>query len=195
MRFLKSNIDSITKLYINQIGVAIFSMFLYTATGAVESNHTALIKCLISVFSIAFYFALVYNVAWEIGAKDKIRIDAKRLEREPKKGIFLGFWANSLNFIVVGAALILYVLYALTSVEVFQSLFAILNLIFRLFVSMYLGVIQGICASFEESVHLYWISQTVLYIVFCVISSLVIHMSYLLGLNDWRIFKKTAQKK
>jgi hypothetical protein len=134
-------------------------------------------------------------VAWEIGAKDKIRVDAQRLTRDPKKGILLGLWANSLNFIVIGVALILYILYALSGAEAFHSIFAILNLIFRLFVSMYLGSIQVICAAFENSTHLYWLSQTFLYIIFSALSAFVIYISYIFGLNDWRIFKKSIPKK
>lgn len=195
MQFLKENFDNILKLYINQIGVAIFSMFLYTAAGAIDSEYSLITKVFISLFSILFYCVLIYNVAWEIGAKDKIRIDAKRLERTPSKGIKIGLWSNSLNFLVIGIALILYVLYAITNVQAFHSIFAILNLIFRFFVSMYLGVIQGICVVFESNEHLYWISQTVLYIVFSGVSAAIIHLSYILGLKDWRIIKKSNARK
>ena len=61
MRFFRDNSDSIVKLYINQIGVAIFSMFLYTAAGALSVGGIAslLIKVGISVFAVLFYFSLI----------------------------------------------------------------------------------------------------------------------------------------
>ena len=74
MRFIKEHFDNIVKLFINQIGISIFAMFLYTAASAVEfadSSKALAIKMAISVFSILFYFFLIYNVTWEIGAKDK----------------------------------------------------------------------------------------------------------------------------
>ncbi len=194
--FLKENGNDVVKLYINQIGVAIFSMFLYTAAGAIsESDKASLtIKIIISAFAMLFYYVLIYNVAWEIGAKDKIRIDSNRLERTPAKGIKLGLWANSLNFIVVGTALLLYIVYVLSGAEVFMSIFAVLNLIFRLFVSMYLGVIQGICAAFADNENLNWIMQTSLYLVFPVISAIITHISYILGLKDKRFFPNAKYK-
>ena len=84
MSFLKEHSDNIVKLIINQVGISIFAMFLYTAAAAIKSEDggaSLTFKVLISVFSIMFYLLLVYTIGWEIGAKDKIRIDGKRLER------------------------------------------------------------------------------------------------------------------
>ena len=109
MRFFKNNSESIVKLFINQIGIAIFSFFMYTAVGALDEKikDPLPLRILISVFAIAFYFVLIYNVAWEIGAKDKIRIDGKRMEKDEKKGILLGVYANIPNFIIVGISIVL----------------------------------------------------------------------------------------
>ena len=189
MHFLKNNIDTIVKLMINQTGVAIFAFFLYTAAGAIstEEGISLAIKIAISVFAIIFYLVLIYNIAWEIGAKDKIKIDSKRLERAPYKGLFIGLYANALNFIVIGTALVLIGIYMSNGSDAIYSAFAVLNFIFRFFVSMYLGVIQGICKPFEADQNLYYLLQTLGFLIFSVLSAFAIHFSYILGLNDWRL--------
>ncbi len=195
-KFLKDNWSNIVKLYINQIGVAIFAMFLYTAASAIsdDANLSLIVKVVISVFSTLFYFVLIYNVSWEIGAKDKIKVDAGRLEKKSSKGIGIGIITNTPNFIVVGLALILYIIFVLSGVELFESIFAVLNLLFRLFISMYLGMIQGISTALSNNENLSWILQTFLYLVFSAISAIIIHISYVFGLNDKRIFPNSKYK-
>ena len=170
MRFFRENADSIVKLYINQIGVAIFSMFIYTAAGAISVGGVTslLIKVGISAFAVFFYFALLYTVMWEIGAKDKIRIDGGRIEEKKSKGILLGLYANIPNFVFIGLALDLFLLYMLTGAEALYSLFAVLNGLFRVFVSMYLGIIQGLTDSLGGDIDL--LVETALYLAFSFVS-------------------------
>ena len=188
MRFFRENSDSIVKLYINQIGVAIFSMFLYTAAAALSLDGVAsmLVKVGISVFAILFYFSLVYTVAWEIGAKDKIRIDAGRMEEKKTKGLYIGLWANSPNFVFIGLAFVLFAMYMVFGVEALYSIFVILNGIFRIFVSMYLGVIQGLTEGLSGDFDL--LIETALYVLFSLIGAVVTYLSYLMGLKDKRLF-------
>ena len=195
MRFFRENSDSIVKLYINQIGVAIFSMFLYSAAAAISKDGIASlsIKVGISIFAILFYFGLVYAVAWEIGAKDKIRIDAGRMEKRTSKGIKLGLFANSPNFVFVGLALVFFVIYVFAEVEILYTLFGILNGFFRIFVSMYLGVIQGLTNSLNGNADL--IVETVLYLAFSLVGAFVTYLSYLMGLKDKRLFPTAPAKK
>ena len=196
MRFFKENFDNIIKLFINQIGISIFALFLYTAAGAVEiadPEKAMMIKVLISVFSIIFYFFLIYNICWEIGAKDKIKIDGNRLERRPSKGIFLGLYANLLNFAFVGLAFGLFLIYMLSGVEAFKSIFAVMNLIFRLFMSIYLGAIQGIFSFMPDGDTLFLL-ETLGYILFSGVSALVIYASYLLGLSEKKLIGSVKKK-
>ncbi len=187
MRFLKEHFDDIVKLYVNQIGVALFAFFLYSAIDT-ELSISMLIKILISIFSIGFYFSLLHVVAWEFGAKDKIRIDAGRLDPDPHKGIKLGLLANTPNFIIIGIALVCFVIYMLGGPHGFKSVFAVLNMIFRIFVSMYLGVLQGIFSFISESEDAYYLWQTVGFFVFPLVAALVTHLSYTMGLKEKKIF-------
>ena len=195
MRFFRENSDSIVKLYINQIGVAIFAMFLYTAAAAISSDGVTslLIKVGISAFAVVFYFVLIYTVAWEIGAKDKIRIDAGRMEEKKIKGLGIGVYANMPNFVFVGLAFVLFLIYLASGADSLYTVFGVLNGIFRIFVSMYLGIIQGLTDGLSDNVdHLV---ETALYLVFSAVASLVTYLSYLMGLKDKRLFPTTPKKK
>lgn len=195
MRFFRENSDSIVKLYINQIGVAIFAMFLYTAAAAISSDGVTslLIKVGISAFAVVFYFVLIYTVAWEIGAKDKIRIDAGRMEEKKIKGLGIGVYANVPNFVFVGLAFVLFLIYLASGADSLYTVFGVLNGIFRIFVSMYLGIIQGLTDGLSGNVdHLV---ETALYLVFSAVASLVTYLSYLMGLKDKRLFPTTPKKK
>ena len=196
MRFFKENSENIIKLFINQIGIAIFSMFMILAAYAIsdKGGNAAVISIFISIFSIIFYFVLIYNVAWEIGAKDKIRIDAGRMEKKESKGILLGIYSNIPNFIIIGLAIVLFSIYMIAGGEWLKNIFAILNFIFRFFVSMYLGLIQGITTSIANENTAYLV-QSVLFFVFSIISAVVIHVSYILGLKDFRFFPNAKSAK
>ena len=190
MKFFRENFDNIIKLFIYQIGTAIFSFFLYSAAGSMsDDGSTPLsIKVSLSVLSIAFYFLLVYTLLWEAGAKDKIRIDGGRAEKEPFKGMFSALMANVINFVLAGAATLLMWLYMLTEQDGFKSAFLILNLFMRFLLSVYLGAVQGIFASFESNVNLYYLLQSAGFLVLPLISVLFAHFSYRMGLAEKRIF-------
>lgn len=196
MRFFKENSESIIKLFINQIGIAIFSMFMILAAYAIgdKGGNAAVISIFISIFSILFYFVLIYNVAWEIGAKDKIRIDAGRMQKKEAKGILLGIYSNIPNFLIIGLAIILFSIYMIAGGEWLKNIFAVLNFIFRFFVSMYLGLIQGITASIANENTAYLV-QSILFFAFSILSAVVIHVSYILGLKDFRFFPNTKSAK
>ena len=197
MRFLKENFDSVIKLFVNQIGVAIFSFFLYTAASTIAENGQSglAVKFAISVFSIIFYFLLIYNVIWEIGGKDKIRIDAGRMTPQKSKGARLSFIANLPNFIFIGIALLLFVIYMTSGNEGFKAAFAILNALFRIFVSMYLGAIQLVCDSFSENENTYYLMQTIGFLIFPVMSIGISHFAYIMGLNNKKIINTGKTEK
>ncbi len=193
MRFFKENSEGIIRLFINQIGIAIFSFFIYTAVGAISKDGATTetpVKVLISVFCLAFYFVLLYTATWEYGAKDKIRIDAGRAEKKTCRGLFMGLYANIPNFIITGVSFILFGAYMLGLGEGFKAAFAIFNAIFRIFISMYLGVIEGLTAYLEASVDTYYLVQTLYFMLLPLISVLVVHIAYVMGLHERRIIPR-----
>ena len=138
---------------------------------------------------------MIYNVAWEIGAKDKIRIDAGRMERTPEKGILMGLYANIPNILFWGVAALFLVIRIISGAEWAWSIFGVMNMILRLFISIYLGIVMGISAPFEANTEIYYLIQTIGFIAFSFISVGIIHLSYILGLKDFRLFGKTPSSK
>lgn len=192
MRFLKENSAIIVKLYVNQIGIAIFSMFLYTIVAALqgdgEAGYSLALKVLVSVLSIIFYLSLVYLAVWELGAKDKIRIDAGRMEMEKNKGLLIGLWANLVNFIVWIISTALISIYISSKAAGFKTAFGVINGLFRIFCSMYLGVVQGIASLFEGlGDDIYYLIESIGFTVLPIISVGVIIFAYYMGLKNYRI--------
>jgi len=197
MRFFKENSESIIRLLVNQIGITIFSFFLYTALGAMQKDGESspiLFKILISVFCVLFYFVLIYTVVWEIGAKDKIRIDSGRAEKHTFRGMLLGIYANIPNFVITGIALLAIVLYLLGCGPVFYTIYAVPNVISIFFISMYHGIIQGLTNAITDTV-IKDLMIGVYYFVIPAVSFLVTHFAYLMGLHDKRIFPTKSAKK
>ena len=194
MQVIKKHSDIIIKLLVNQFGIAIFSFFLYTAAGAIKSENgglTLLIKALISIFSIAFYFMLTYTVIWEVGAKDKIRIDGKKQDAEPMKGFILGLFGAIPAFIITLIGFLTYVFYMLGLGEGFYTAFGILNMIFRFILMPYLGVVQYFSSIITTVTDLKYFYDTLLFLILPLISILICHVAYFFGCKDKRfLFKK-----
>lgn len=103
--FLSKNSDIIMKMLIHQFGLTVFG-FLLNSAASVSDSDTLVIA--FGVFSAVFYLFLLYVVAWEVGAKDKIRIDAGRQKRDIFKGAKMNLVANIPNLLVATLALVGY---------------------------------------------------------------------------------------
>ena len=191
MRFLKDNFQDISKLYINQIGVTIFSFFLYTAIAMVddESIFSAL-KIATSVMATLFYLVLSYFIIWEIGAKDKIRIDSGRLSPSPAKGLLISFFANVPNLLLALLAVIFAVLmifgndWALTA---FTLVFTIL----RFHTAMFMGIVQGSAPAGGGELPLDMndcLIESALFLLLPVLAVAFAHFAYWMGSNEYKIF-------
>ena len=197
MKFFKDNSYDIVKLFINQIGIAIFSMMLYVSVSLIEDAElVATMKVLVSIFSILFYYALIYTAAWDFGAKDKIKIDGGKSSFSIFKGALLALFANLINFVIVGIAIVCKLIHYGGGAEGFDFAFGILNTVFRFTMSMYLGVIAAIfpfpevdmtSEAASELLALPYIYQTVAYFVFPIIVIGVTQIGYYLGRRDLRI--------
>jgi len=87
--FLREHSRIITKLLLNQFGAA-FMGFLITAS----ASRTPWLMLLASCFAVLFYLFLLYNVIWEQGGQDRIRVDGGRAEYKPLTGLWVSLIAN-----------------------------------------------------------------------------------------------------
>ena len=101
--FLSKNTDIILKMLVHQFGLTVFG-FLLNSAASVSDNKTLVIA--FGVFSAVFYLFLLYVVAWEVGAKDKIKIEAGRMKRDIFKGAKMNLVANIPNILVATLALV-----------------------------------------------------------------------------------------
>ena len=188
MKFIKDNSYDIVRLFINQIGITIFSLVLYTAAGFVEDDALgSTIRLWLSVFATLFYFSLIYIVAWECGAQDSLKIANKRIERNPFKGFLMALTANAPNLFLAAVAVVCMIIYICSGSEVAYSIFGILNLVIRFILAMFLGIIQGIFSSFSGDVTSYYLWQTVGFFVAPLLSVAVTHLGYSLGLRELKL--------
>lgn len=195
MKFLKQNSYDIVKLFVNQIGIAIFSMALYTAISIAVSNNdnvTAGLQIFISVAATLFYFSLLYVTTWENGAKDAIRIESGKMEPMPHKGLLLALLANVPNFLLCGLAIIFMTAFIAGGASWLEQAFGILNLFFGFLESMFLGVVINIFPIVDgmakESVDLVYLFRTIAYFVAPLLSIGVTAFAYIMGSKNKRIF-------
>ena len=200
MKIFEENSYDIVRLYVNQLGIMIFSMLLYTAVGSFENEKlSSALSIFVSLFSICFYLILIYYVVWEIGAKDKIRIDGGRAEPCEHKGLVMGLFANIPNLILGAFTVLSLTVYILSGNEVVFSAFFIFNLIVRIHASMYMGIITAIVPSrvptgSTEIDNIEFLIEAILFTVIPLISIAVTHLAYYLGSRDRKLFSFLSNK-
>ncbi len=195
MRFLKENSYSIIKLYINQLGISIFSLLLYSSVATLKNDKLSLnLTVGISVFAILFYFALIYTTAWDIGASDIIKIESGRMKSQKYKGAALSFFASIANILLAGICVISMSLY-INGIDGAIGFSQVSNLILRLTDAMYIGVLQGIFSSFIEDANMYNLLQSYGYLATPILTVLVTHLGYVFGMKNFRIFPSSKKNK
>lgn len=96
MKFWKSNSYDIVRLFVIQCGMSIFGSVLTLAINIAMEEFLLPI----SIFSACFYLVIVYSVMWEIGSKDRIRVDAGRAPMQKLRGAVLMLSAQIPNFLI-----------------------------------------------------------------------------------------------
>ncbi|MBE6645293.1 MAG: hypothetical protein E7612_07965 [Ruminococcaceae bacterium] len=191
MRFLKENSYDIVRLYINQIGITIFSLVLYFSITSLSDNPDnpgmyLKVKIGISILATVFFYALLYTAAWDWGANDKIRIDAGKINKRIGKGALIAATANSLNFVLAGGCVISELVYANGE--------GIVSQIFRPFLlltnAMYIGVVQGICSNMTNTI----LAESVAYLIFPLLAITVVSVGYIFGMKYIKIFPSSNKK-
>ncbi len=200
MRFLKENSYDIVKLYINQLGITIFALIMYTAGGMInsgeESGVSLPLRLGISIFSSLFYFVLIYTAAWDWGAKDKIRIEGNKITRDGFKGVKLALCANVINFILCTAVIMFGVLAVFAGLGWASSVFAVFDMILRFTASMYIGIAQGALSwATGLSTSVVHIIQSCVFLFMAFVSVFVTNWGYRAGLVERKIFSFRSKNK
>lgn len=180
---------SVVKMFLNQFAIAVFGTSLTFATvsahGDSESFDT--FTLIVSIFSALFYLFLIYNISWEIGAKDKISVDVKKKPYRPWLGLFLSLLANIPNLILV-------TVYAITSSVGADSAKAVVRIISCLANGMYFGflsVVRVFVGGEWRQLQEFWIS----FLVAVLPAILTCGIAYYLGHKNFKFFGFITNKK
>ena len=192
MRFFKENSYDIVRLYINQVGMTIFSLVLYFSVTSLADNPDSAglyikLKIGISVFAMLFFFALLYTAAWDWGANDKIRIDSGKIKKNIGKGALIATFSNAINFILAGGCLISELIIKNGDGLIYQLFRPILLLTN----GMYIGVVQGIFSSASNKS----LFEAIGYFITPFFAILATHIGYVFGMKYIKIFPTSAKKK
>ena len=172
--FLREHSYSMVKLFLNQIGLTVFGTMLALATA---QNDTLLLAS--SIFSIVFFLVLNYTSGWELGARDKIRVDAGRQRAMPAKGLYIALGANLPNLILA----LLMGIGILINTKGSLSMTLVCNAIARLMNGMYLGVITLLQNVIGADITAVWWW----FIIITLPALFIGWLSYYLGLKNFRI--------
>lgn len=174
IKYIKENLDSIFKLFINHVGMMIFGLVVILTSKLLSSKiNNEIVFILAGVLSVLMYFSLVYTAMWERGAKDKIKIDGGREKQNLLHGLYIYLIANVIG--VISAVVILIFSFFVTEDEsVVNSIYAIFKFIAHYWQSMYLPLttIKGI--------------HCIIYILVLIPGALVSFVSYILGVKGFK---------
>ena len=203
MNFFKENSYDIVKLYLTQIAISIFALIMYTSAGFIKANTSlsATFQIIISVFSILFYFVLLYTAAWDWGANDKIRADGGRCTLDKTRGLKMVALSNIPNYILVIVPVVGFGLASAGTDTFLAKLGTIFFAILQLTACMFQGVIVNIFAFLENTAEgsfnaSFYFAEACGYAVMILVSIVVTHFAYTLGSKDKKLFAfiKTNKK-
>lgn len=195
MRFFKENSYDITKLFINQMGITIFALVLYTAIGFIDDATLNLrVKIILSVFSTIFYFALLYTATWDFGAKDRIRIDSGKYSATKLKGFLMSIIASIPTFVLAAVCCVTMIIHLSSGSEAAYSVFAVFNLLLRFISAMFLGLLQGVFSALSHNPDLKFLLESIGYLVMPIFTALICHVGYVFGRREFKIISLFSSK-
>ena len=191
MGFFKKNSYQIVRLFINQIGIAIFGLVLsFVVLTAFREKDDSVPLLLVSIFSVLFYLFLIYSVGWEIGGKERIHLDAVKEPVRGGKGFFLMLFAQVPNllfcaFLVAGG-----IIAASGNLKLGSTFFCIGYFPMYFLDSMYTGILKMLIAAIglsEETDAFYYFAASLCYLATTLPAILVSGFSYWMGVHEKRI--------
>jgi hypothetical protein len=194
MSNIKGHSYDIFKLYLYQIGITVFSLIIITALGSISDS--VLFEVAISVFTTLFFSVLIYTSAWDLGARDKLSVEAGRAQRCAYKGVLLGVFANLPNFILTGFAAIAFAVSLIGGSDAFYSIGGVLLTIAKFTMAIYLSFINHIPSIFGTmSVTVDALVTSIVAFLMPLIAIGITELGYYLGLKEHKLFGGTMDAK
>ena len=179
MKFFKQNSYDITKLFIYQIGMTVFGLILSFASIMSKNGAKNGLTLAFGIFSACFYLYLIYAVMWDLGSKDKIRVDSGRKAADKLHGVKLMLVAQVPNIVIV-ALMWAGALLQNTNESLSSMLYGIGHPIAIFIQGMYLGIVSQFTT--KEAMLL----NALMYTLTILPAVLASGVGYILGLKDIR---------
>ncbi len=173
LQYIKDNSRIITKLILNQVGGAVLGITLSSAAVQSDTLFVAL-----SVLSVIFYLALLYNASWDEGGHERIKIDGGRAEWRPLRGLYVSLIANLPN-LLIAVLILIGKIFGSTSTFGFEwagGLYGIAHGIAIFYEGMYAGLVSS-----------YSPYNPIGYFLIILPALLVCTVGYIIGVNNLRI--------
>ncbi len=142
VNFFRENGYYIFRMAATQIAMTVFGLILSAATNAQDT-----LFILASVLAVCMYLWLLYTMCWEVGIKDKVRLDGGRIAYRPFRMLWVSLAANALNILLAVLSVIglLFVRDIETATPMWAaSLYKIPHDFFVLIHSMYAGITESL---------------------------------------------------
>jgi len=182
LTYLKDNSYNIVKMMLNQFAIAVFGLMLALATSA---HQTLLIFT--SIFSIIFYLYLLYTMTWDIGAKDRIKVDYESAPKNLLSGLYMSLCANVPNLLLAVLVTVGYIFGRADGAFAYEwagSMYGVAALISKLLNGMYIGITSQ-----------FFVDSIAAYFLCCIPAIAVCCISYYLGFQNIRLFGFLKLKK
>lgn len=179
--FWSENSKIITRFLLNQFGATFLGIMMIAAASAAKSQK-AWLMLFASCFAALFYVFLIYNVIWERGGKDRIRVDGGRAVPKPLTGLWISLAANIPNFIL---ALIVLISDPFKSTQAWAGT---MNVIGRALCLLWEGMYAGVVSYFSPH-------NPIIHLLYIFPAIIVSTVGYILGFNNMRLFSVFELKK
>ena len=175
-KFYTENQKLIHKFLLNQLALSLFGFMTIIAMSSF--GNTAMLVT--TVMAAAFFAALLYDNAWDIGARDRNKITNGRLKKRPLHGIKVALFAYIPTYVFLVPTVIFTIL-SLFNVTVLDGIAAVFRA-FTIFLcnGMYLGFTYVLPDAFPTAYPLF-------FVLYLLPALLAYGLGYYLGTEDIQI--------
>jgi hypothetical protein len=149
----------------------------------------------VSLFAILFYLALIYNVMWNAGAQNVIRIENGRMEKDRVFALKAALFASAPNLFLALLMTLGFLLGPVGGLSFGKALYGTMHLIAGLFEAVYVGLFTKVLEIFAYDYFVQDLVATLLYILSSLPMILVAMGAYALGMRNVYLFGVRKPKK
>ena len=169
--------------------------FAAAVMGVLLSSAAAQVKLLnlgTSILSALFYCYFIYTAVWEAAAKDRLKVDSKRMAEDKTRGLKFALGANLPNIVLGLSAFLFYMLGHVINSDGLKTVGFISAIIARFWQGMYNGIINYIIPLGLEG----WanVFSLLIYLAIIIPAFLVSHFAYHMGYNGNTILSIDKKK-